>query len=67
MTTHEFCSSANLTDKQVYTFRDAGLIRPGMPRKTSRRSTCRRSASRQPIAAPPDSSVGSGLKLRPSN
>jgi hypothetical protein len=31
MTIHEFCASTNLTDKQVYTFRDAGLIRPDMP------------------------------------
>ena len=31
MTIHEFCNSTNLTDKQVYTFRDAGLITPDMP------------------------------------
>jgi hypothetical protein len=31
MTIHEFCASTNLTDKQVYTLRDAGLITPDMP------------------------------------
>jgi hypothetical protein len=31
MTIQEFCASTNLTDKQVYTFRDAGLITPDMP------------------------------------
>jgi hypothetical protein len=31
MTMTEFCDRTNLTDAQVYTLRDAGLIRPDMP------------------------------------
>jgi hypothetical protein len=31
VTIQEFCASTNLTDKQVYTLRDASLIRADMP------------------------------------